>query len=179
LSHTQSPDEGHRRAVLDGQRRFQRSRLVSGLNKILVATMICGGLLAAVASGGAFSASKSGVRSAGGAGAAINAALFDVAVGIVLALWVVFRYWRNFKKAKRDYVTRGNGADRAASGAGDPIGRLPGGHGLVPGQPVPDEQAPSTVPDYTALAEVEYGGQKGMFPDGVNRSDNPSLGPIE
>ena len=206
VSEALGPDDGHRRAVLAGQRRIQRAKLLSGLTKILVGVMICGGLFAAVASGGAFNTATKGASSADSSGAAIGGALTAVAIGILLALWVVLRYRRNLGKATRDYESKQRLSDAGpgdrASGPGsaganksllgkvdheisDHVsrfvaeGQLSGGPGLRPGPSVPDEDPPSSQPDYSALAEVEYGGQKGTSPDGVNRSGDPRLGTIQ
>jgi hypothetical protein len=184
LTEALSPDDGHRRAVLAGQRRIQRSKLLNGLTKILVAVVICGGLFAAAASGGAFSTTTKGSPPADSSGAAIGGALTALALGLVLALWVVVRYRRNVDRATRDYESgqsaSGNAVPgRETSGRFKAEGQLSGRHGLRPGEPVPGEEHPSTMPDYSALAEVEYGGQKGRGGDGVNRSDDPRQGPIE
>jgi len=199
-------DGGHRRAVLAGQRRVQRSKLTSGLSKILVGVVICGGLVAAVASGGAFNTASKGSAPVDSSGAAIGAALCAAGVGIVLALWVVVRYRRNMDKAKHDYESSlsgvhatapGVGTSRPGDGAEESFiaklghevsehvssfaaeGQLAGGHGLRPGDAVPDEEQPSVEPDYSSLAEVEHGGEGGVGPDGVNRSGDPRRGAIE
>jgi hypothetical protein len=168
--------------------------------------MICGGLVAAAASGGAFSTSTKGPSPADSSGAALGGALTAVAIGILLALWVVLRYRRNLGKATRDYESKQRLSD---AGPGDRVSgpgsaganesllgkvdheisdhasrfvaerQLSSAHGPRPGESVPDEVPPSSQPDYSALAEVEYGGQKGISPDGVNRSGNPRRGPIE
>jgi hypothetical protein len=192
--------------VLEGQRRVQRSRLTNALAKIFVAVVICGGLVAAIASGGGFNTASKGSAPVDSSGAAMGGALCVAAVGIVLAFWVVLRYRRNMDKAKHEYERKLSGAgvaepgvaaSRPGAAASDSFvaklghevsehassfaseGQLSGGHGLRPGDGVPDEEQPSFEPDYSALAEVEHGGEGGVGPDGVNRSGDAKRGAIE
>jgi hypothetical protein len=148
-------------AQVAGLERFLRARLLNTLTRLLLVLVLVGGLITAVTPGSHF----------------LETASICLVAAAAFATWFVVHYLQLVRGLHADPVRVVARLDkkRAVKNAGfvdaaQPSRSLPGD------DEASDSDAPKTDP-YAALREIDVFGQKSE--DGVNRTDDPSRGPIE
>lgn len=147
-------------AQVAGLERFLRSRLLNALIRLFLLLVLIGGLVSASLPGSHF----------------LESASIFLVVAAACSTWLVVRYFQLVRSLRSDplrEVARLH-KNRKVRNAG--FVDTPQSSG---GPPLVQEHSYSEVPEtdaYGALRDVDVFGQKS---DGVNRTDDPSRGPIE
>ena len=148
-------------AQVAGLERFLRSQLLNALTKLFIALVLIGGIITALTPGSH----------------ALEVAGVCLVVAGALATWFVVHYFQTLRGLRNDplvEVTRLH-KKRKVRAAGFVAEEWTGTAGARPGA-VRDEDNSETS-EYGAMDDVDILGQKSA--GGVNRTDDPSLGPIE
>jgi hypothetical protein len=148
-------------AQVAGLERFLRARLINTMTRLFIALVLIGGTISALTPGGHF----------------LESAAICLAVATVFAIWFIMRYLQTVRGLRTDplrEVTRLH-KKRKVRAAGfvaeewsSTVPSRSSEHG--------DSDASETG-SYGVMDDIDVLGQKSA--DGVNRTDDPSRGPIE
>lgn len=153
-------DPGRLAAQVPGLERYLRSRLFNTLTRLLLILVLVGGVISASTPGSHF----------------LETASICCVVALALAAWFVGHYLQLVRRLrtnparevarlhKRSRIKNAGFVDDSASSA---ISRAGGEH----------RRSSAPEDDYAALRDVDVLGQKSA--EGLNRTDDPSRGPIE
>ena len=149
------------KAQVAGLERFLRSRLLNALTRLLLVLVLVGGLVSASLPGSHF----------------LESASFFLVVGAACATWLIVRYFHFVRSLRSDplHEVARLQKNRKVRNAG--FVDTPQSSG---GPPLVQEHSYSEAPEtdtYGAPRDVDVFGQKSD--GGVNRTDDPSRGPIE
>ena len=148
-------------AQVAGLERFLRARLLNALTRLFLILVLVGGLISALTPGSHF----------------LETASICLALAVGFAIWFIAQYLQHVRGLHTDPVREVARLHKKRS-----IKRAEFVHAAQTSTGLPraseDRNSDAPVKDpYEALREVDVFGQKSE--DGVNRTDDPSRGPIE